>query len=712
MVKKMSTSRKIISLVILCFAIVTSFNNLMTVKAADDNAPRRQINVVYDNSGSMYNSDDGTLVDTWCQAKYSMEVFAAMLGEYDSMNIYYMSDYRNDTSAPPRLVLDGKDGSETNVRKIHEATTTAGYTPFNSVIKAYSDLEKNDSDERWLIILTDGAFQGIDGTEGIDNFLSQKQSDINVMFLGMGADAEGITPKENEGIYYVEAKTNNQILNEITGICTRVFNSNRLDVNASSKTFSFDVPMAQLIVFAQGANVDIKGVLKEDGTLIRSSRNPVEVKYSECDASNHNNPPVTDLVGSIATFTDDFSSGDYSLDVSGAETIEIYYRPNIAVSAYLTDSNGNEVTDMKDLEAGEYTISFGFVKAGTQEKVNQSALLGNVEYEAIVTNNGVVHETPYSNGDQITLEEGTLSIDVVARYLEYNSVSSHLDYSIYQNKAVSFSVLQDPTFTVISDGIEGDNSIVVQATIDNQPMSKEQWEIMDIPSVMMVDENREFKIESPIIEKTDDVGLYRIKPSLPDGKPSSGTYTDCRYELYYEQKFGSETWSGETKGVFHFVDTRSWWERNYELFIKLAISLAFLFIVAGYMPFIKHYLPKSLKRKPYIRCIPSEPGEKRKDRNGSLDKSIASTIIPYIPQRGTIKYVPKGVTGAPPLLVRGIKGRRMTLTNVKAFAGKDYITFDGETIKKETKKFDTGGSVTIRVKRGEWTYVCNPNQEN
>ena len=54
----------------------------------------------------------------------------------------------------------------------------------------------------------------------------------------------------------------------------------------------------------------------------------------------------------------------------------------------------------------------------------------------------------------------------------------------------------------------------------------------------------------------------------------------------------------------------------------------------------------------------------------------------------------------------------MSITNIKAFAGKDYITFDGETIKKDIKKFETGAGVSIRVKRGEWTYVCSPNQSN
>ena len=106
-------------------------------------------------------------------------------------------------------------------------------------------------------------------------------------------------------------------------------------------------------------------------------------------------------------------------------------------------------------------------------------------------------------------------------------------------------------------------------------------------------------------------------------------------------------------------------------------------IFFGYLPFIKRYLPKSLKKKPYIKCIPSEPGQKRKDRSGVYSINLMSTIIPYVPQTGTIKIVPKGVTGAPPMSVRAIKHRRMALTNVKAYAGKDYITFDGEAIKKD-----------------------------
>lgn len=696
-------SRLLCILGIICILVNTSNFDVYASQA-----PTRMINVVYDDSGSMY-----TGVDTWCQAKYSMEVFAAMLSSTDKMNVYYMSDFTNGTSAKPKITLDGRDGAAVNVSKVHKQTTVANNTPFNSVKKAYSDLSKVKADEKWLIILTDGEFEDGKMSKGkVDAFLAKKNKNIKVMFLGMGPKATGITEKTEKNIYYVEAKTNNQILNRITEICTRVFNSNKLEVNVNSKTFSFDVPMSELIVFAQGANVNINGIKNENGSVIKNSQKPVEVKYSKCDAKNYSNPPTTDLLGKIATYTDDFKEGSYIADVSGAETIEIYYKPNVEVAAYLSDKNGENVEDLSNLAAGDYTITFGFVKAGTSEKVTESKLLGEISYSATVTNNGVRHKKKYDNGDKITLEEGDLTIDITANYLDYNSVSTNLSYNIFKDKKITFSFENNPNYTVISEGLIGDDVIKIRAQIDGGNFTEKQWEKMDIPQVVLVDEDREFDIELSQLEKDEEPGIFNLKPALPGGKPSTGTYCDTQYKIKYQQKIGSETWKGKADGILKLQDDRAWLERNRDLLFKSLIVMVLLAILFGYLPFVKHYLPKSLKKKPYIKCIPSEPGEKRKDRNGLVEKNLLSTIIPYISQKATIKYVPKGVTGCPAMAVKAIKGRRMALTNVKAFAGKDYITFDGESIKKDTKKFETGAGVSIRAKRGEWTYTCSPNQTN
>lgn len=697
--------KKILSVL---FVLLLSCSAVQSRQAsAVTNLPTRVIHLVYDDSGSMYETGNKD-VDTWCQAKYSMEVFAAMLGENDTLKIYYMSDYEKDTKKAPRLTLQGKDGAAENVKKLHDQKTVAGNTPFASVKKAYSDLQSLSADEKWLVILTDGEFQGVGGKEGIDEYLAGKSSDVKVMFLGMGPNADGITQKSSQDIFYVKAETNSQILSQITGICTRIFNSNRLDVNASSKKFSFDVPMSELIVFAQGANVDIAGIKPESGKLIKCAKSPVQVMYSDCDATNYKNKPTKDLVGSMATFIDDFAAGNYTLDVSGAETIEIYYKPNIEVAAYLTDANGQEVTDAENLEDGEYVLTFGFVKAGTDEKVAESKLLGDVTYSAKVINNGTLHDKVYASGDLLKVEEGTLQIDVTASYLEYNTVTTQLYYSVFRNKTVTFEVLDNPYYTVDSEGIVENSEIRIKAKLDGQEFTKEQWDRMELPDISWVDTGRDFKIEDPVLEKTATPGIFTLKPSLPDGSPSTGTYEDCNYRITYHQEFGKETWSGEMIETVGLKDLRSWWERNWDLFVKLVGLGIVLFILAGYLPIFKHYLPKSLKKRPNIYGTSVNLSDEPKERKGTVTKNALSTIIPYIPQRGTIKYVPEG--GFPIMKVRAIKGRRMMLTNIRAFAGRENIKFDGEYIEKESKKFETGASVTITATKGDWTYECTPNQ--
>ncbi|NMA17601.1 MAG: VWA domain-containing protein [Clostridiaceae bacterium] len=678
------------------------------ISAANTNAPTRVIHVVYDDSGSMYAGQD-----TWSKAKYSMEVFAAMLGETDRMNVYFMSDYQSGTTANARITLDGKDGSNANVSKIHGETTRAGDTPFDSVVKAYSDLNKVSADEKWLVVLTDGAFEdGALAKNEIDQFFSQKPDDIQVIFLGIGPDAAGITDKPSHGIHNVEAKTSSQILNRITDICTRVFNSNKLDVNVDKGSFSFDVPMSELIVFAQGANVSIGGIEGKDGSSARSAKELVEVKYSECDAINFDSMPDTGLLGKIATFRDDFPADEYVAEVTGAETLEIYYKPNIEVAAYLKDSDGHDVSDTSNLEAGEYTVSFGFVKAGTNEAVPYSTLLGDVSYEAFVTNNGVRDDKSYSSGDTLTLTEGTVEIDVTAYYLDYNSVSTNLTFNIFNNKSIGFQVIDNPTYVVDSDGFKEEEYIRIEAKIDGEKLTREQWDVMDIPRMHIDTSKKDFKLGEPTVEKTEEIGIFRVKPNLPNGKPTTGTYSDCPYTFTLEQKVNDETWSGEMASSLQMQDMRSWWERNYDLFIKLIVLAIIVLFLAGYLPWFKNYLPRSLKNRPLIRCVPDELGVDPQTLSGRVEKSLMSTIIPYVSQTAKIRYVPMGVAGFPKMEVRALRGRRMMrLTNINSFARKDNITFDGETIDKESKRFDISAGVTIVATRPGWRYTCNPNQE-
>ena len=172
------------------------------VAVGETRVPSRTINLVYDDSGSMIRQGNA-YVDTWCQAKYALEVVAAMLDERDTLNVYYMSDYDTGTQSGPRITLRG-GGGQASVDRIHSTITSFGNTPFNAVRRAHADLKKARSDERWLVVLTDGAFEDgrMESREVVSYFESVTAGDAaRVMMLAMGPEAASIEPQESRGIY-------------------------------------------------------------------------------------------------------------------------------------------------------------------------------------------------------------------------------------------------------------------------------------------------------------------------------------------------------------------------------------------------------------------------------------------------------------------------------------------------------------------------------
>ena len=704
-----------IFLVAVFFVGIFPFSSFLVY--ADDDAPSRVVNLVYDDSGSMIKNVHGDKVDTWCQAKYAMEVLSAMLSENDTMNIYVMSDFESGTSKGPRVILNGSSGTKTNIEKIHNMVTNAGNTPFNAVRKAEADLESSSADEKWLVVLTDGEFEdGAMKQNQIDEFFSKKPDNVKVMYLGMGANAGTITEDKSNNIYYVKAEKNKDILKKITEVGKRVFNRDRLDVNTKSNTISFDVPMKELIVFAQGENVSIKGIKNKSGKNIQSADSPVTVQYSDKAANNYNDVKIDKtLRGSITTFKGSFPAGKYTVDVEGAKTVEVYYKPDVEITVSLKKGK-KEVTDLSNLEAGDYTIKFKLVESGTEKKAKNSKLLGDVKFEAEVTNNGKTHKKKYSDGDTITIEEGPLTIDATARYLGYHTVDTHLDYSIYKDKQIGFSIKDNPQYEVTSNGLKKDIPMKLQATVDGSVPTDEQWNRMEVPDVSFSEEP-DFEMGNFRVEKDKACGIYNIYPTL--GSEISGKeYHDIDLNVSYRGKVGSETWAGNEKVPMKIKDSRSFLIKHRDLIFKSVVLLAILALLLGYVPGIKNYLPKKLKKRPAIKSKKvGNIGSKLPPSNGSFEKNITTTILPYVAEKGIIRYVPKGIAGAPKLQVKGMGSRRnsrMQITNMKDFANKKYVTFDGERAdmlcQTNQKTFNTSSALMITAEMRGIKYTCNLNE--
>ena len=635
-----------------------------------DDTPSRDVYVVYDNSGSMYELDNKQgLTDAWCKAKYSMEVFAGMLSDQDRMNVYYMSDYDTKPGADPRIELDGADDVKENIAVIHNTKTDSGHTSFDSVRTAMEDLEDSTADEKWLVILTDGKMQNYgDGAypslsaKQIEDYLDEKSEDIAVIFLGMGPQAVAIESDPTQKIFYRKTESSKDILEGVTEVGLQVFNANRLDVDKRKQTVSFDVPMKELRVFAQGENVQINGIVDENDKTYKPDSDPVEVRYSEVDSPSHpENKPDTSLQGQMALFTGPFEPGQMKLDVDNASTIEVYYKPDVDIAVTLLDESGKEVTSLESLKGGEYTLSFGLINAMTNEPIEKTDLLGDVSYEAKVTNNGKDLSGIYGNNDQIQLEEGDLSIDVLAHYLDYNTAHTRSDYSVMTDKTITWELTRDPEYVIKgkelrsanTDLVPAEDPIELQALVDGKKPTAEQWSTMELP-VVSLKAGTEDKLEDFCVEKTETPGLYTIYPQLPESGPMKGKkYEPAAYTIAYSQKVGPATWQGSAEETLKLNDSRNWFARN-PWFWWIPIGAALAAILFGY--YWKGRLPKSLKDNPQVTVKDNQNYGQSTIEYGRTTRDKVSKWMPYMAEKASIQLLPSTAGLKRTIDVKAIRG--------------------------------------------------------
>ncbi|MCR4586961.1 MAG: hypothetical protein K5682_01010, partial [Lachnospiraceae bacterium] len=248
-----------------------------------------------------------------------------------------------------------------------------------------------------------------------------------------------------------------------------------------------------------------------------------------------------------------------------------------------------------------------------------------------------------------------------------------------------------------------------KVTLEGEEIPAEQW--ADFPDATVTQTRHKDQRVTFQAEKGDEPGTYLVYPQLTTDKPVIGDYGDIEYQLEVTHMVDKSTWSGTCDGNYCSTDTRSWIVRHADKFIKLLILGILAFIIIGYIPGFKKYLPKKLKKMPKIECESKVGMHKQWVANGRLTKNRLSTIIPYRAERGSIKYLPRGVSGGPTLMVKAIGSNRMELTNTKSFMGKDNITFNGQAVPKGNRKnLQLTPGCRIKVENNDAMYTCMLNK--
>jgi hypothetical protein len=138
----------------------------------------RSVALVYDDSGSMRNHSN------WRYANYALQGLVAFLGDEDVFNLVLMSNPGEVNS------YRGSQIRHQLIDKLQKTVEPSGDTPYQAIQTARDSLKNvSDSDDKWLIIITDGKFidsNQLDQSE-INNLRQKIEKDSNEFVQLTGA---------------------------------------------------------------------------------------------------------------------------------------------------------------------------------------------------------------------------------------------------------------------------------------------------------------------------------------------------------------------------------------------------------------------------------------------------------------------------------------------------------------------------------------------
>jgi hypothetical protein len=544
----------------------------------------------------------------------------------------------------------------------------------------------------------------------MDSFAADES--IKVMFLSMGAAAAAVTSNEANGLYFEAAVSSDEILGKLTTICNRIFERNVLPVEGVRGKLSFDIPMKELMVFAQGADVDVGNI---SGDADANPESKVSVRYSEIAALNYANDPqviVSDDLNGIVALYKNLPKGSFTLDVSGARSLDVFYKPDVTIGFKLYNDTDNEVTGQEKLVSGAYNIEFGFVNE--ENAFINSQLLGDVSYLALLDNNGTQMEC--TSGDSVTIEPGDLTVDVEALLLKYNTVRTTMRYQVLKSTQ---SLEIEPIYPPEGYSLKGMKSdpgleIVLKLTQEGKPLTQEQWNSMELP-VVKTEAQVELKVG-----KGDEVSTFVIKPSLYKGDVFATTHGIVAAKATCELLYDEQLSQGEKYLSFTIADNVSLmerlldWLKNYWKLLLLIIIAIILLI--GYT-IGKKRLPRSIKT-PYN--IEAKSRKKLENHPGHMTKNKRTVYLPFVAEEAKLLIVPKGVTGVAALHVRAIEGGRVEVLNTNSYIDKqidldqkgELKKKDADDLKRRLKKNRlemalTNTTVKKTIDEITWTYTAS-----
>ena len=700
-----------------------------------ETAPPKQINLVLDDSGSMFHQNRGTvLLDRWSKAKYSLEVFAALMGPSDTLKVFLLSDFdkAGDTRTPV-VTLSGSQSRSQRAQAIRDVDFVGQRTPFLAVEEAAEDLEDSAVEDKWLVVITDGKFELARGesleeadlnerTKVLVERTREQGNPIKVAYLAIGDDIPVLSEDRSLGIYSEQASNDQQLLLKMNDLADRVFGRDAENLPASGLwDFGSDsVDMEQMIVFAQGAGVQISpSASTANGTV--AATDIVNVSWSEnpdvkLEGRGIPARPDESLEGQVAFF-ENLPRGPVQFDITGARTdvpVRVFYKPLVTLGYKLFTESGESVQDVEPI-AGNYTMEYGFMDR--ECNFVESPLLGDQRIEYVgVSQNGELIDEQFASGSSIEFPRGEVTIEILGTYLDgVQIVNPEPRERVFrqpplpsdmQAQSVSYQVSDLTDFPPAGQQIPLEYSIVEDG-ITRVP-TDEEWAQLDTTTFTYDHiSNLEFDVV-----KGQNPGELSLLVRAPEGDVFAADTGDIDVTVRGSYLPDQSAGVAEVTVPIEVVDDLSFWERRWNDFKtwgwKVLLALLLLILLIGYLT--KKRFSKRVKKRPSITGTPKSVGVTAIEDRGKFQAGGIKRFLPFVANTATLSYVPPGTVGFRAMKLKAGPGKSMIVTNWKEIAEKDNVEINGTPLNSETRrppKLSASGTITASTP--QMTYELTPS---
>lgn len=368
-------------------------------------SPKKIISVVYDDSGSMAG-------ERWTYANYSLQTLTSLLNTQDELYVTYMSD----PSDAKKISLTDIQDSVDKIRDKEDSHNTPEESIDTAVGKLDSVKGTDATTQYWLIIMTDGAINGMSNEElqkKIDSVKNKKMdngSSMYIDYLGMG-DAWNIKADEANGLYSFKA-TDDKILDVMKALANQI--SGRIEVDSSNITqvdkktvkVHSELPLYSLSVLSQESDAKVLSAKAENELDVERniSLNATDLKNGIKKEKMFGNAAVISN-GSKAIY-----QGDYTINFSkkvDVKNLTFLYEPAIEFIVNIT-KQGIKVDDPKTLKVGDkIDIEIVPVVPGTDTQISDSVLPKNTAFGVqYAVNEGVVKKSSSRSLTDVKIKAG------------------------------------------------------------------------------------------------------------------------------------------------------------------------------------------------------------------------------------------------------------------------------------------------------------------